>query len=205
MKIFSVLFLFISTCSVFQAKEGDRPTDTVLEFESTLIVYLSRTQNTRVIAEIIQKQVGGTLLPLELVSPYPADYDSIVRQVQRENETGFLPPLKTKIDLAKYDTVFLGFPTWGMRLPPPVKSFLAGNDLSGKTVIPFNTHAGYGVGSGFKTVKALCMGCDVLEGFSIQGGIERDGVFLAIKGDKVTEAEREVKSWLHQLKILTDK
>lgn len=86
-----------------------------------------------------------------------------------------------------------------------MKSFLAGNDLGGKTVIPFNTHVGYGVGSGFKTVKALYMGCNVLEGFSIQGGIERDGIFLAIKRDKEIKAEREVKSWLHQLKILIDK
>ncbi|WP_303745093.1 flavodoxin family protein, partial [Bacillus toyonensis] len=88
-----------------------------------LIVYLSRTKNTKAIAEIIHKNVGGTLVALELQTPYPEDYKAIVDQVSMENETGFLPPLKTRIDsIAKYDVVFIGFPTWGMQLPPPIKS-----------------------------------------------------------------------------------
>ena len=44
-------------------------------------------------------------------------------------ETGFLPPLKTKVNISSYNTIFLGFPTWGMQLPPPMKSFLYKNDL----------------------------------------------------------------------------
>ena len=88
-----------------------------------LIVYLSRTNNTKAIAEFIQQKVGGTMVALELETPYPADYNATVQQVARENETGYLPPLKTKIDLIEqYDVVFLGFPNWGIQLPPPVKS-----------------------------------------------------------------------------------
>ena len=84
----------------------------------------------------------GTMVALELETPYPADYNATVQQVARENETGYLPPLKTKIDgIEQYDAVFLGFPTWGMQLPPPVKSFLRQYSLKGKTVIPFNTRA----------------------------------------------------------------
>src|SRR5690606_15252823 len=105
-------------------------------------------------------------------------------QVAKENENGFLPSLKTKIDISKYDTIFLGFPTWGMQLPPPMKSFLNRNDLSGKTIVPFNTNAGYGIGSSFETVGELCPNSEILEGFSIKGGIERDGVFLTIKGER---------------------
>lgn len=90
-----------------------------------LIVYLSRTNNTKAIAEIIHNKVGGTMVALELERPYPADYSATVQQVARENETGYLPPLKTKIDrIEQYGVVFVGFPTWGMRLPPPMKSFL---------------------------------------------------------------------------------
>ena len=51
------------------------------------------------------------------------------------------------------------------------------HNLKGKTVIPFNTNAGYGVGSSFETVKKLCPNSKVLEGFEMKGGIERDGVF----------------------------
>ena len=136
--------------------------------KNVLIVYLSRTNNTKAIAEIIQENVGGTLVALELENPYPENYQATVQQVVEENETGYLPPLKTKIDsIQDYDVVFVGFPTWGMKLPPPMKSFLHQYDLSNKTVIPFNTNAGYGVGSSFQTVKELCPNSKVLEGFEI--------------------------------------
>jgi len=175
----------------------------VMEQHRILIVYLSRTQNTQVVAEMIQASVGGTLVALELKQPYPENYKATVEQVVRENETGYLPPLKTKIDsIEKYDIVFVGFPTWDMKMPPPMKSFLHQYNLSGKTVIPFNTNAGYGVGSGFQTVKELCANSKVLEGFSITGGVERDGIYFVIKGEKAKEAETKLKKWLEKIKLI---
>lgn len=168
-----------------------------------LIVYLSRTNNTKVIAEFIHQKVGGTMVALELETPYPADYNATVQQVARENETGYLPPLKTKVErIEEYDAVFLGCPTWGMQLPPPVKSFLSQYSLKGKTVIPFNTNAGYGEGSSFQTVRELCPHSTVLEGFVIRGGLERDGEYLVIKGARAEESQKEVESWLRRIKML---
>ncbi len=151
---------------------------------------------------MIHEQVGGDLIALELKNPYPEDYDAIVKQVAEENDTGFLPPLKTKVEMDQYDTIFLGFPTWGMQLPPPMKSFLHQYDLSGKTVIPFNTNAGYSVGSSFETVEKLCPDANILEGFSIQGGIERDGILLVMEGEKAEEAEAKVTEWLQEIKAI---
>src|SRR6476620_4592504 len=167
-----------------------------------LIVYLSRTNNTKAIAEIIHQNVGGTLVALELEKPYPENYMATVQQVVKENETGYLPPLKTKIDSIKnYDVVFVGFPTWGMKLPPPMKSFLHQYDLGGKTIIPFNTNDGYGVGSSFETVKELCPNSKMLDGFTIKGGVESDGRPRLGKNDNAKEAEREVKKWLQKIKL----
>lgn len=166
-------------------------------------MYLSRTNNTKAIAEIIHENVGGKLVALELQNPYPENYKAIVEQVAKENETGFLPPLKTKIDsIEEYDVVFVGFPTWGMQLPPPIKSFLKQYDLRGKKVVSFNTNAGYGIGSSFDTVKDLCPNSTVLEGFSIKGGIERDGVLFMIEGQKEKEARDEVKKWLQEINVV---
>lgn len=168
-----------------------------------LIVYLSRTNNTKAVAEMIQKNIGGTLVPLEPVTPYPANYRATVQQVVRENETGFLPPLKTKIEgLEKYQYVFIGFPTWGMKIPPPIKSFLKQNDLTGKTVIPFNTNGGYGKGSSFEAVISLCPGCTVADGFSTTGGFEIDGRLLMIKDEKATQVEKEVQQWLRKINMM---
>ena len=170
--------------------------------QTVLIVYLSRTGNTEAIAKMIQQQVGGTLVALELETPYPGNYQAIVAQVAEENESGYLPPLKTKIDnIEQYDVVFVGFPTWGMQLPPPMKSFLHQYDFSRKTIIPFNTNAGYGVGSSFETVDKLCPNAHILEGFSIKGGIERDGILFVMEGDRAEEAADKVDEWLQEIEI----
>lgn len=168
--------------------------------ENILIVFLSRTNNTKAVAEIIRDEVCGEMVELELETPYPEDYDAIVSQVARENETGYLPPLKTEIEnIRDFNTVFVGFPTWGMQLPPPMKSFLNKYDLSGKTVIPFNTNGGYGLGSSIRQVEELCPDSKILESFSVRGGLERDGIYLDIEGDRREEVRAQVIEWLQKI------
>ncbi|QNF33088.1 flavodoxin [Adhaeribacter swui] len=192
--------LWFSACSSSERDNLNVETDTTIQPEKVLIVYLSRTNNTKAIAEIIHKQVGGTLVALELEMPYPKDYKTTVDQVANENATGFLPPLKTKINsIENYEVVFVGFPTWGMQLPPPMKSFLKQYNLSGKTIVPFNTNAGYGTGSSFETVKALCPNSRVLDGFTTKGGVERDGIYFVMEGEKANKVENEIKSWLQKI------
>lgn len=195
----AILVLFLSANamlfpSAVQAESND------VNMGKVLIVYLSRTENTKAVAEIIQRHTGGKLIALELKQPYPTDYKVIVEQVRRENETGFLPELKTSIsDLKDYDSIFIGFPTWGMRLPPPMKSFVSNNNLSGKVVIPFNTNGGYGIGSSFEQITQFCIGCKVKQGISFVGGSEREGRFLEVKNDRAKEVDAEVVNWLESL------
>ena len=195
-------FLLILGCFSSQIKNNNADLDFALKSDKVLIVYLSRTNNTKTIAEIIHKNAGGTLVALELEKPYPENYRATVEQVVKENETGYLPPLKTKIDsIQNYDVVFVGFPTWGMKLPPPMKSFLKQYDLSGKTIVPFNTNDGYGIGSSFDTVKELCPKSKILDGFSIKGGTESDGRIRLSKEENVKDAETKVKKWLQEIKL----
>ncbi|WP_439585186.1 flavodoxin [Dyadobacter bucti] len=197
-------FLFlVSACSSTQTERIDAETGTDVAADKILIVYLSRTKNTKAVAEMIQKNVGGKLVAIELEKPYPENYQATVAQVASENQSGYLPPLKTKIDsIGQYDVVFVGFPTWGMQLPPPMKSFLKQYDLSGKTIIPFNTNGGYGIGSTFETVRQLCPNSKILEGYSTRGGLERDGQLLMIKDEKARQTQDEIKQWLEKLKMI---
>jgi flavodoxin len=171
--------------------------------KKVLIVYLSRTGNTAVVAHMIQGQVGGDIVELELTEPYPEVYGAIVAQVAKENDTGHLPPLKTSLrSVETYDVVFLGFPTWGMQLPPPMKSLLSAYDLSGKTIIPFNTHGGYGKGNSFRSIEELCPNAVILDGLSTRGGLERDGIMLALEGRRRGEVAAEVSAWLRRIQML---
>lgn len=169
---------------------------------NTLIVYLTRTNNTKAVADIIHHMVGGTVVEVEPAHPYPEDYAAIVAQVDGENERGYMPALKTKVDnMHDFDTVFFGFPTWDMQLPPPMKRFLRTHDLSGKTVIPFNTNGGFGVGSSFRTIEELCPDAHILRGFFTRGGLERDGIYLAINGQRRQTVQAEVVDWLQRIQI----
>lgn len=199
-----LLFAVTSCSGAEEATLGDKDTSITgtdsLKDQKVLIVYLSRTKNTQAVAEIIHRQVGGDLIGLELENPYPAHYQTTVDQVAEENRTGYLPPLKTKIDsIEKYDIVFVGFPTWGMQLPPPMKSFLKQYNLAGKTVIPFNTNAGYGVGNSFDTVKQLCSNSKILEGFTTKAGVERDGIRFVMAGEKEKQVTVQLAEWLAKL------
>ncbi|HPY41847.1 MAG TPA: flavodoxin [Thiolinea sp.] len=178
----ALLVLFgLSTSAIAQAATLDK---------QVLIVYLSRTNNTKTVADYIHSYTGGTRVALELATPYPDDYEATVKQVAEENASGYLPPLNTKIEaIQDYEVIFLGFPTWGMKLPPPMKSFLQEHNLAGKTVVPFNTNDGYGIGESFATVKELAKDATILEGFSI-------------KKDQVPTAKPEVEAWLKQIGLL---
>jgi flavodoxin len=196
--------MLVSGCFLSEARQINTETDTTLDPAKVLIVYLSRTNNTKTIAQIIYNNVGGKMVALELEKPYPENYGATVQQVVRENETGYLPPLKTKIDsIQNYDVVFVGFPTWGMKLPPPIKSFLHLYNLSGKTVIPFNTNDGYGIGSSFETVKELCPNSIIFEGFSIKGG-NTNGKAVLSNEENRKEAETKVIQWLQKIKVIKD-
>lgn len=201
-KLFSVglLIIVLALSGCARAEPAAEVLADTATYQNILIVYLTRTKNTEAVAKMIQQEVGGKLVALELQNPYPENYHAIVQQVQRENETGFLPPLKTSIEsIHKYDVVFIGFPTWGMRLPPPVKSFLTHYNLKGKTVVPFNTNAGYGMGSSLETIRQLCSNSLISEAFSVKGGIERDGILFVMEGEKAVQVNQEVRNWLQKI------
>ena len=112
-----------------------------------LVAYFTRTGNTRVIARQIRRALRADLFEIESAAPYPEDYEQTVAQAVRERDSGYRPPLKASVpDISAYEVVFLGFPIWGETAPPVIRSFLSQHDLSGKTLVPFITHGGYGQG-----------------------------------------------------------
>ena len=169
-----------------------------------LIVYLSRTKNTEALAKMVQEKVGGDLVALELQTPYPENYQAIVRQVDQENQDGYLPPLKTQVEnIGQYDVIFVGFPTWDMQLPPPIKSFLNQYhaDLNGKMIVPFNNNAGYGMGQSLAQFNQYCRGCQIMQSIELRGGIERDGILFVMEGERANQAKNEIAQWLQDLSV----
>lgn len=197
-----VIFLFAG-CSNAQNKTQMKPTesDTITKNNKVLIVYLTRTNNTKAVAEMIHDKVGGDLAAIESATPYSENYQKNVDEVAAQNDKGILPPLKTKIDISKYDIIFVGFPTWGMQVPPPVKTFLNENNWSGKTIAPFNTNAGYGLGSSKAQLEKYCSEGKLTENFSVKGGYEKEGIMYVIEGKKAIEVNKLLDDWLKEIAI----
>ncbi|WP_024352791.1 flavodoxin [Brevundimonas naejangsanensis] len=153
---------------------------------NVLVAYFSRSGNTRVIAGTIQRLLGADLFEIRPAQPYPEDYEATVAQARQERDSGHEPPLAATVpDIAAYDTVFLGFPIWGQTAPPVIRSFLRAHDLTNRTVRPFITHGGYGLGSSRV----------VLSDHSPRARIEPPFVMEA---DQERRTLDQVKAWLGQ-------
>ena len=158
--------------------------------DKVLIVYYSHSGNTRTIAEAIQRQSGGTLCEILPVSAYPTAYDAVVEQAKKEIQKGFHPELKSApADVAAYDTVFVGSPNWWSTIAPPIATFLSGHDWSGKTVAPFCTHGGGGVGRVERDIAGLCAGARMESG-------------LVVSGSGGSRAEALIATWLRKLGVV---
>ena len=121
-----------------------------------LIVYFSYTNNTRKIANKIKEKLNCDILEIKTVIPYSEDYQSVVDDEQNSEASNYLPEIQDiNIELDKYDEIILGTPVWWYRPVPAIRTFLTQNDLSGKTIKPFATNAGW-IGKTFKEIKSLC-------------------------------------------------
>ena len=150
-------------------------------FARVLVVYFSRTGenysvgvieegNTAKMAKIIADQTGADLFEIVPEVPYPDDYDSVLPIATREKNEDARPAYLGDIDnWDQYDTVFIGYPIWWAGIPCIVYTFLESHDVTGKTVIPFNTHEGSGQAGTQQDLENRLPGIAVLHGLAVRG------------------------------------
>lgn len=171
------------------AMASDNNRDVQRSGSRTLVAYFSRSGNTRVVAGLIHRALDADLFEIQAASPYPEDYLQTVEQARRERDADYKPALQSSIsDLQHYDTVLLGFPIWGETAPSIIRSFLSAHDLSGKTLIPFITHGGFGLGKSLSVLATHAPKARLLKGFVMQADQER-------------QTMNDVTSWLNESKL----
>lgn len=128
-----------------------------------------RYGTTEYVANLIWQTVGGDIHLIETVTPYTEDFDELRDVNHSEMADGYLPDLvESNLDISQYDTVFIGYPVWATEVPQAVLSFLNEYDLSGKTVIPFCTHDGYGAGGSYSTIREASHAAESPDGLAIE-------------------------------------
>ncbi|MDR1590833.1 MAG: NAD(P)H-dependent oxidoreductase [Puniceicoccales bacterium] len=149
-----------------------------------LVIYYSHSGNTREIAKQIQSAIGGDIFEIKPIKPYPAEYQETTEQAQREINAGFQPEIEGRVEnMEDYDTLFIGSPCWWSTIAPPVATFLSAHDLTGKTIIPFMTHEGSGLGHSASEMAKLAPNAAVKTG-------------RAFHGSDVKSAKENIEKWL---------
>ena len=144
--------------------------------------------NTEVIAQKIQAITGADLFKIDTVKEYPVDYMETTRVAKDELNADARPELSGKVtNMDEYDVIYLGYPNWWGTFPMPVFTFLESYDFSGKTIIPFCTHEGSGMG-GISDIQLMCPNTKIGKG-------------IAIKGSNVHGANSLIKNWIANQKI----
>ena len=143
-----------------------------------------KTGNTEIMARMIQKFIGGDLFKIESIQEYSKDYNECIAQAQADQRRDARPELKRYPEnMDSYDKIYLGFPNYWNTMPMAVFTFLEHFDFSGKTIRPFCTHEGSGMGVSEKDIRQICPGAKVEKGLAIHGG-------------GVAGAEPEIEAWL---------
>lgn len=144
--------------------------------------------NTEAAAGKIASKRGSKPFELEPEAPYPNSYQETIKQAEGERQRGTPIPYSIEgLDLNDYDTIFLGYPNWWGGLPQIVVSFLQDHEWQGKTIYPFCTHEGSGMGSSVEELRKLCPEATIKDG-------------LPIRGSRVERSDTAIKHWLATIK-----
>ena len=162
--------------------EDDNP-DTV----KVLVAYFSATNTTEGVAKTIADSLGADLYEITPEKPYSAadlDYhDDKSRSTIEMNDPNARPAISGSVEnMEQYDIVFIGYPIWWGEAPRILSTFVESYSFSGKTVVPFCTSGGSGMGSSAKNLEGLTNGAAWLSGTRLNGGASRSSVAEWING-----------------------
>ena len=163
--------------------------------KKTLVVYYSWScGNTEKIAEQLADACDADIARIETVVPYPEDYQETVDQGQREVNAGFMPEIENlEYDPAAYDVIVIGTPTWWYTMAPAVKTFIAENDFSGKTVVALSTNGSW-PGNATADIEDACAGASFGPALEVQ--------FDSTGGDRQETPQSQVDAWIEQIRSL---
>lgn len=169
--------------------------------DKVLIVYFSRTKavyggdlkvgNTKRVADFIQAKTKGDTYEIIPKKAYPTDYNETTKVAQKEQDEDARPAIKNALpNVSKYKTVFIGAPIWWGEYPMIVRTFLDNVNLNGKTVIPFTTAEGSGLGNTTEVLKQTYPKAKVRKGFTTEGNNVKNNP---------SSVKKNVDSWLDSL------
>lgn len=190
-----------SSKNASQSEANNEP-ENVMETDGSkvLVVYFShagdnyavgniKVGNTKKIADLISEKTGAAQFEIVAEKSYDMAYTPLTELVKQERQNGELPAFKGGIDdIDQYETIFIGGPIWWGTYPRVMFTFFSKYDLNGKTICPFTTHEGSGLGNSVDDVKTAYPNATIKQGLAIRGSDAQAG-----------KANERVEEWLRGL------
>lgn len=166
-------------------KTGDEDTgktiDTDIMEDSRLVVYFSNTGNTESAAQVIAEKAGADIAEIKRSK----EYGDLQAEAEAEIQNKEYPDISVDVEnLSQYQTIFVGYPIWFDEAPAMIATFLAENDFSEKTIVPFCTSAGDSIDNSLHIFKELSPNAEILKGLTV-------------------ENETDIEPWLEKLGFLS--
>ncbi len=134
-----------------------------------LVIYYSQTGATKQVAQEFAKLLDADTLGIDVQQPYNGTFEETITRCQKEKAANELPTLNDlSVNLADYDTIFLGYPIWFGTYAPPIAALVKEVDFTGKTIVPFCTFGSGGLSSSVKDLKATLPKAEILQGYGVR-------------------------------------
>ncbi len=171
-----------------QTEDNNEPSDNdSTDTVKILVAYFSATNTTEGVAKTIADSIGADLYEIVPEQPYTDDdlnyHNDKSRSTIEMNDPNARPAISGSVEnMDQYDIIFIGYPIWWGDAPRILSTFVESYSFSGKTVVPFCTSGGSGVGSSATNLERLTSGATWLSGTKLNGNASHSSVAEWING-----------------------
>ena len=152
-----------------EANGTDTPSEANESAANVLVVYFSHTGTTREVAAYLHEVVGGDLVEIIPETAYPEGYSAALDPAKAEQRENARPAINKPLEsIDQYEVIYLGYPIWWGTVPMIINTFLESYDFTGKTVVPFATSGGTGIGQSVKDIRNEVPGAEVPDGLLVR-------------------------------------
>ena len=186
--ILIILFLLLNNKKTSISPKNDNNTNNN-ETNKSVVLYFSVTHNTETIAKYISKITKSDIIEIKPEKEYNnadinySNEDSRATKEQKDDKAR--PKIKNKLDIAKYNNIYLGYPIWWGDVPKIILTLIDNYELKDKTIIPFCTSGSTDISNSVNTIRNYNNNLNILDG----------------KRFSSTSTKKEVEEWINSINI----
>lgn len=190
--IIFVMFFSLTGCVFKQESVKKR---SVQSNSNAVVLYFSATGTTKKIAKKISEQMNSDIVeivPKEKYESKDLDYNNDCRANKEQNDSKARPEIKNKIDISKYDTVYLGYPIWWGTNPKIILTLLDSYDFTGKIIVPFCTSGSSDITNSVRELREYNSKLNIKDGKRFSANASDKDITEFINGNQTDNSNEEV-------------